>query len=382
MQSWQSRLSDRKTQFLGKTREKLVEINVLLDQLAAQPHDRERLHALNKFFHQLAGGGGIYEMKEFCSVAISAEEICTKLIANSAPLGQIEHQKLQSQCAMLRQLIEEEAGRPTGPIAAQPMVSVTGSSGSSRKPDVLLVDQNSDRLISWHRVFEENKMAVRTVKSASGARGALLTRIPDVLVINAPLPDSLLGLEVIKQMRSLPAGHNSIALVISDNASFKAKIEAIKSGADSFIDGPADVKEILLKAQEFICREKPAQHKILSVEDDPEQAFFIKSTLESAGYAVLHIADPAEFEDAINSYAPDLVLLDIMLGDISGHDLARFLRKHKSYSKLPIVFLTTENQLSMHLESARVGGDEHLVKPVPPQLLVATIAGKLERQGN
>jgi len=42
-------------------------------------------------------------------------------------------------------------------------------------------------------------------------------------------------------------------------------------------------------------------------------------------------------------------------------------------------FLTTQNQLNAHVESARVGGDEHLIKPVAPQLLIAAVSGRLER---
>lgn len=377
MQTWQSRLNERKQQFLNKTRDKVAEVLPLLDSLVANRNDVEALTKVNKFFHQLAGAGGIYEMTEFCNVAIAGEELCTKLLMHSSPVGQMEQAKLRTFCDALLRQIDVELQKPT--VTAAPADTAGGVAPHTRKVDVLLVDSNNDRLLSWQRIFEENKLSVRTVKTASGARGALLIRVPDAFVVNAPVADSALALEAIQQLRILPGGDSTVVLVISESASFKDKIDAIKCGADAFLEGQNSAIDVRSKLQEMVASRAPRQFKILSVEDDPEQAFFIKATLESAGYVVLHIADPADFEEALTSFAPDLVLLDIMLGDITGHDLARFVRHHDTFAKLPIVFLTTENQMEMHLESAKVGGDEHLIKPVAPQLLIATIAGRLDR---
>lgn len=382
MSNWQTRLNERKMQFLAKTRDKLVEVEQLLNVLRQVPNDAETLTRVNKHFHQLAGAGGIYEMSEFCNVGIAAEELCTKLLTNRSPVGDLEQQKLRALCeAMLREVDSEAKKAEAIQAAAAAQPSPQLGDGTDRKLDVLLVDGDQDRLISLHRLFEQNKFSVRTVRTASGAAGALLTRMPDALVINAPVSDSPFGLEILENLQGRPNAEKCSVIVIAERASFKTKVDAIKCGASSFIDGPAEAPDILVKVNELVGNKQPVQFRILSVEDDPEQAYFIKSTLESVGYSVLHIADPAEFEQAINSFAPHLVLLDIMLGEISGHDLARFVRKHEKYSKLPVVFLSTENQLNMHIESARVGGDDHLIKPIAPQLLIAAIAGRLERSG-
>lgn len=380
MQTWQTRLNERKQQFLTKTKDKVAEVLPLLDVLATRRNDVDALTKVNKFFHQLAGAGGIYEMSEFCNVAIAAEELCTKLLMHKSPVGQMEQSKLRAFCdALVKEIENEQAKAPATTGDTGTADGAGGELATSRKVDVLIVDSNNERLVNWHRVFEENKLAVRTVKTASGARGALLIRVPDALVVNAPVADSPMALEVIAQLRTLPQGEATVVLVVSEKATFKDKIDAIKCGADAFMEGENSAKEVVSKLKEMVSSRAPRQFKVLSVEDDPEQAFFIKTTLESAGYLVLHIADPIHFEEALNSFAPDLVLLDIMLGEMTGHDLARFVRQHETFGKLPIVFLTTENQMNMHMESAKAGGDEHLIKPIAPQLLIATIAGRLER---
>ena len=72
--------------------------------------------------------------------------------------------------------------------------------------------------------------------------------------------------------------------------------------------------------------------------------------------------------------------MDILLPGISGYDLVRYLRQDERHATLPVLFLTTEGQLQSRIERARVGGDDHLVKPVvPPALLLSAVAARIER---
>ncbi|MBZ0188039.1 MAG: diguanylate cyclase, partial [Candidatus Obscuribacterales bacterium] len=71
--------------------------------------------------------------------------------------------------------------------------------------------------------------------------------------------------------------------------------------------------------------------------------------------------------------------LDVMLPGMTGYELARYIRQDERHATLPVLFLTTQGQLDARIESTRSGGDDHLVKPVPPALLLNSVASKLER---
>lgn len=383
MNSWQSRLQQRRAQFLVRSGEKLESVQQSLSRLKLFPQDGDSLKSVNQHFHQLAGAGGIYELDALCDMAIAAEEICSRLLKDHAPVGRVDHEKLELLTTGLLSFIANVDGLSEGASSAIAHSAVVSSGGHGRAEsvrafDIVIADDDHDNLIALHRLFEEQKMSVRTVKSGSGARGALLTRLPDALVVSVPLPDSS-GYDIVHQLRSLPGGHRCVAVLSGEHTVFRSKVEAIRAGADAYFEEPVDPRQVVARVKSLLERDKVDSYKILSVEDDPEQAEFIKHTLESAGYTVYHICDGAQFEEALLSFAPDLVLLDIMLGDINGHELARFVRQSERFATLPVIFLTTENQLNMHIESARSGGDEHLIKPISPQLLVATIAGRLEK---
>jgi diguanylate cyclase (GGDEF)-like protein len=89
--------------------------------------------------------------------------------------------------------------------------------------------------------------------------------------------------------------------------------------------------------------------------------------------------DPRDFEAALSSSRPDLILMDIVMPGVSGYDLARFVRQDERHATLPIVFLSTRAELDAQIEGARAGGDAHLEKPVSPVLLLATVVSRVER---
>jgi diguanylate cyclase (GGDEF)-like protein len=124
------------------------------------------------------------------------------------------------------------------------------------------------------------------------------------------------------------------------------------------------------------CQGKP---RILAVEDVAVQAEYIRLILEPVGYVVRSCADAADFEAELTSFNPDLILMDILLPGASGYELARLARQRKEHATTPILFLTSQSHLQSRIETLRCGGDDHLVKPISPPLLLAAIETRLER---
>ena len=119
--------------------------------------------------------------------------------------------------------------------------------------------------------------------------------------------------------------------------------------------------------------------RILCLEDDPDQAAYVSTILESASYQVAVAHDIAEFERVVEQFRPDLLLLDITLPDGSGIELAAALRRAGAHAAMPIIFLTGRASMSSRVDGLRAGADDYLVKPVDPGLLLATVESRLER---
>ncbi|HEV2332319.1 MAG TPA: phosphate regulon transcriptional regulator PhoB [Gammaproteobacteria bacterium] len=121
------------------------------------------------------------------------------------------------------------------------------------------------------------------------------------------------------------------------------------------------------------------EKRILVVEDERAIREMVVFTLKRAGFTVTEAEDASAARRALVDHSPDLVLLDWMLPDLSGLELARALRRDDGTRELPIIMLTAraaEDDKVMGLES---GADDYLTKPFSARELVARIQALLRR---
>jgi len=116
--------------------------------------------------------------------------------------------------------------------------------------------------------------------------------------------------------------------------------------------------------------------RILIVEDDPSLAQIVRDNLLMDGFDV-EWAQRAERAIVLyRSFVPDLVLLDVMLPDLSGFELARVLRHG---GKTPIIILSARSEKADKLAGLRLGADDYMTKPFDMEELVARINTVLRR---
>lgn len=119
--------------------------------------------------------------------------------------------------------------------------------------------------------------------------------------------------------------------------------------------------------------------KILIVEDEAAIRELIAVNLRHAGYVPIHAPDAATARRAIDEALPDLVLLDWMLPDTPGVELARRLRTDSRTRELPIILLTARAQETDKLSGFEAGVDDYLTKPFSPRELLARVKALLRR---
>ena len=117
--------------------------------------------------------------------------------------------------------------------------------------------------------------------------------------------------------------------------------------------------------------------KILVVDDEPDLREILQCNLENAGYEV-DTAESAEEALHIRSPAHSLILLDVMLGGMSGFKMAERLRKDLD-NKIPIVFLTAKDTERDMLTGFSAGGDDYISKPFSLHEVLARVKAVLRR---
>ena len=371
MQVWQDTYKELKSQYVQRSKEKMEQVAHGLDHLVKNPQDLESLRELMKQFHWLAGSGGIYGYPQVTKLGTHAERICDQLINESRGIVRDDLEKISSLIDSIQSAFAFEN--------ADQRTTVQNLMNPVKSNEVLVVDDDANNTILLTRLLEEHGLTMQHLESAEDALKYARNNPPAGILVILPLPDDASGYELVERLRQLPGGHEPPILVVSQKVGFLDKVQAIHCGADGHYENPVDWQRLMGRLRHLMDRNKPQMYRILSVEDDPDQAAFIRAVLESTGYKVHQIDHPKNFEEALLSVHPDLLLLDIMLPGITGFELARYVRQNDRYATLPILFLSTQNALDAHIESARVGADDHLIKPVAPQLLLSAVASRLER---
>ncbi len=123
-------------------------------------------------------------------------------------------------------------------------------------------------------------------------------------------------------------------------------------------------------------------NKILIIDDDSAICELIKVNLELLGYNCEYSTDPVRGFALVKQEEPVLVILDVMMGKISGYDVAQKIRQTPNVSKTPIIMLTALGELNNKLEGFNSGVDDYMVKPFEIEELKARVLALLNRSGS
>lgn len=115
---------------------------------------------------------------------------------------------------------------------------------------------------------------------------------------------------------------------------------------------------------------------LLVVEDEPSIAEVVSLYLKRAGYQVKIVNDGQAALEWMARQMPDLVILDVMLPQVDGFTVIRWLRDR---SDVPVIMLTARREESDRIAGLEMGADDYVVKPFSPQEMVSRVRAVLRR---
>ncbi|MFK7890221.1 MAG: response regulator transcription factor [Granulosicoccus sp.] len=117
---------------------------------------------------------------------------------------------------------------------------------------------------------------------------------------------------------------------------------------------------------------------ILLVEDESRVADFVARGLRAEGYTTEHVSDGESALAVMAEHGFDVVLLDLMLPGISGHDVCRLMRARDNVT--PVLMLSALDSVAERIAGLRIGADDYMVKPFDFEELLARIEALVRRK--
>jgi two-component system OmpR family response regulator len=120
-------------------------------------------------------------------------------------------------------------------------------------------------------------------------------------------------------------------------------------------------------------------HRVLVVDDEPNIADVVTMALRYQGFAAETAGTGRDALAAVSSFRPHLIVLDVMLPDMEGFEVARRLGAQQA--RVPIIFLTARDATDDKVRGLSIGGDDYVTKPFSLEELIARIRTILRRVG-
>ncbi|MCU0447242.1 MAG: response regulator transcription factor [Microscillaceae bacterium] len=126
--------------------------------------------------------------------------------------------------------------------------------------------------------------------------------------------------------------------------------------------------------------ESKINQKVLVVDDEPDIVELLQYNLEKAGFEVKTAYNGKQAIETAKDFAPDVILMDIMMPKMDGVEAGRIIRDMPETSDSYLIFLTARVEEYSEVAAFEVGADDYIIKPIRPRALVSRIEALSRRE--
>lgn len=253
-----------------------------------------------------------------------------------------------------------------------------------RAPDarILVVDDTEMNLTVMQSLLKETKIRIDTALSGKDALMLNSGNEYDVLFIDIMMP-GMDGIETLEKIREKGRNQKTPAVALTANAVSGARQEYIESGFDDYLSKPVEGEKLekmlisllpedkIKRTQKTEVRPEKAEKersRILAADDDEAVLELVRSIMGSL-YDIRFCSRGKEVKAAAGEFQPDLILLDVHLGDMTGFKVLEELKADEKTSGIPVLLVTGDDDAQTEENAFLSGAADYVKKPLVPEVL-------------
>ncbi|WP_299078246.1 diguanylate cyclase [uncultured Paraglaciecola sp.] len=172
---------------------------------------------------------------------------------------------------------------------------------------------------------------------------------------------------------------NNDVFILSSSNTFEDRVAAVRAKVNEYLLKPVNITTLVSKIRKNFKIDLIRPYRILLLDDQTIVGNFYKTLLEDTHVEVLAISQPETIMVELESFHPDVFMLDMHMPNISGIEVARLLRQQAKYDYVPIIFLTSDDNINTKLEVLECGADDVILKNTPPKIIVQQVDSRIQR---
>jgi len=344
--------------------------------ITANPTELTKLHELALLLHTLAGSALTFGFRNIGASAGDTERLVKGILASDRSLNGELIGNIAASLARLQQASTLDSG-PSPAERSEEAIADRDLTGE--KKSVFLVDDDIPLLESLALQIGCFGYEVRSFSGLAELKQAVLSPPPAAIIMDMIFPEGeTAGAETVAELRK--ESHASFPVIfISRRSDLHARLQAVKAGGDAYFVKPVAIDSLIDRLDILTSPHNGAPYRILIVDDDLVQATYHSLILERYGMSTVIVTDPLQVMKPLVEFNPDLILMDMYMPICNGNELAKVIRQMRAHVSIPIVFLSSEKDITIQLSAMRMGGDDFLTKPIMEEHLIASVTMRAER---
>ncbi|WP_414583959.1 response regulator [Scytonema sp. PCC 10023] len=316
--------------------------------------------------HRLAGTLGCYGFHEGSKLARQIEVVLQSLTSwQQYPVWQLE--RLEKLITSLQNILQQSSQAATLATSKLPL------------PRLLIID--NDTILTERIKLDAAAwgLQVEIATDLTTAKSVLASYSPNVILLDLTFSNSQEnGLNFLSEITQ---NHPKIPVIIfTATHQFRCRVEAARLGAHTFFHKTTPVDEVLSVVRKSLNQSVATDEaKIMVVDDDPVVLNHVKSLLLPLGFQVTTLQQPQHFWKELETFSPELLILDIEMPNFNGIELCQVVRTDSRWNHLPVLFLSVHSDAKIVRQVYAVGADDYLRKPIVEQELITRVLNRLER---
>lgn len=217
-------------------------------------------------------------------------------------------------------------------------------------------------------------------KSADALIEACALHKPETILMDVSFGgEAQSGIATIERLQEQHDTPIPIIFKSDDDGTIETRLRASRCGGEEFFYPAVDPGQLIEKIETYTHGNTVEPYKVLVLDDSRAQAKYMETVLKKAGMNAHIITDPMQIIHALESFSPEIIILDMYMPGCTGMEIARVIRQQDRFHSVPIIYLSAEDDVSKQLHAMSLGGDDFLTKPIDPKHLISTIHNRGRR---
>ncbi len=260
---------------------------------------------------------------------------------------------------------------------AQQVSAYVSQANRADRPNIVIIDDQLSVAQALSRTLEDFSLNVSYFTSIDGFKKVLGNISVDLVLLDVVMPNITqnevfdFAAELVKQ------GIKVISC--SSNFTFDARLLAVRANISDYVVKPVNTYVLVEKIGRTLGLQQESNYQIVIVDDQETMGTFYKSVLEQVGCDVIFFSNAKSLFEALEDMHPDMFLLDMMMPDVDGLEVAKMIRQEHKLDFAPIIFITGDDQVESRIEAIDAGADDVINKASAVNVITSQVLTRLHR---